>query len=93
MARWEDAAIALHEALAIRPDDPALTSRLVEVYRRLDADGSAGRGRLDLNDPVVRRHRCAAHRELTELYAQAGAVEASADVRRRAAAICTDPAP
>jgi len=93
LARWEDAAIALLEALAIRPDDPDIMSRLVEVYRRLDATGGAARGRLDLNDPVVRRHRCAAYRELAETYAQAGDFDAAADARRRAEAACTTPAP
>ena len=70
LGRWEDAAIALLEALAIRPDDPAIVGRLVEVYRRL---GTV----LDVSNPIVRRHRCAAYRE----------------ARRRGAAFCAATAP
>ena len=81
-AAWSGRPIALLEALAIRPDDPAIVSRLVEVYRRL------GTTVLDVSNPVVRRHRCAAYRELAEIYAQAGESIAAAEARRRGAAFC-----
>jgi tetratricopeptide (TPR) repeat protein len=99
LGRWEDAAVALLEALAIRPDDPAVMGRLVEVYHRLDPDGSevaregSSRLRLDGNHPVVRRDRCAAYRELVEIYTQAGEPEAAAETRRQGGTTCALTAP
>jgi len=99
LGRWEEAAVALLEALAIRPDDPGVMGRLVEVYHRLDPAGSevaregSGRLRLDGNHSVVRRNRCAAYRELVEIYTQAGEPEAAAETRRQGGTICALTAP
>jgi tetratricopeptide (TPR) repeat protein len=95
LGRDDEAIVTLHQVATLLPNHPEIVSRLVTLYGRSDAgrqavahDG-AGRARLMLDAPVVRRHRCEAHRDLVQVYTEAKAPTAAARARAEAATLCS----
>jgi protein O-mannosyl-transferase len=84
LGRWDDASIALFEAVTIDGGQQDAARRLVELYRQIDPDGhavvsdDAGGARINVDDPLVRRHRC---------QALAGLARIHDDARQHAAAL------
>ena len=83
----------LHEPPARPSPLGSPTSPLSDPNGSEVAREGSGRVRLDGNHPVVRRDRCAAYRELAEIYTQAGEPEAAAETRRQGGTICALTAP
>jgi tetratricopeptide (TPR) repeat protein len=87
LGRWEEAAIALFQAVTVRPEDRDAPMRLVEVYRTFDPDGhetvSDGPDRVTvaLDSPVVHRHRCAAFAGLQQIFTRANQPRAAEAAR------------
>lgn len=64
----ERAAVTYIEALSMNPDRTVVAGKLVELYRQMDPRGcSLANGRLNLGCPLVRRHVCAAARNIVHL--------------------------
>jgi tetratricopeptide (TPR) repeat protein len=78
LERWDEAAVALSEALILEPGHQDAAARLAEVYRRLGKDGSSA---LDPRDPVVHAHRCRALAALARRLAEAKLPDSAARVR------------
>jgi tetratricopeptide (TPR) repeat protein len=87
LGRWEEAAVALFEALILEPGHGDAGVRLVEVYRQLGKDGRAA---LDVRDPIVRRHRCRAFAALAGRLVDARLPDSAARIRTMAATECGD---
>ena len=92
--RWEEASVALFEAMTIDAGRTDAAARLVEVYRRFDpggnavlGDGAAG-ARINLDDPLVHRHRCRALAGLAGIYDDARRRDLAASVRDLARRLC-----
>jgi len=89
---WEDAAVALLEALAIAPDDADAGRRLVELYRTHGGAGVVtapdGAVHVNVDDPTVRAHGCRAWRELEEVLGGAGLTDAAAQAHEHAVEAC-----
>ena len=87
LGRWEEASVALFEAVTIDTGHEDAARRLVEVYRRFYPEGHAVLGdgvadaRINLDDPVVHRHRCQAFAGLARIYDEAKRPAAAARVR------------
>jgi tetratricopeptide (TPR) repeat protein len=94
LGRWEEAAVALFQAVAIQPEARDAPTRLVEVYRTFDPDGrqtardAQGRVTVNLDDPGVRRHRCAAYEGLGRIFADANQPGAEAQAKEWYARHC-----
>jgi tetratricopeptide (TPR) repeat protein len=92
----DDAATTLLQVLALDQRNTDALVRLTDIYHRLGsgdaviADGP-GRVRVNLDAPLVRRHRCAALRELAEVFAGARLPEVAANARRSAEQVCPQP--
>ena len=74
LARWDAASITLLEAVTIDGGQQDAARRLVELYRRIDPGGHAVVGddeaeaRINVDDPLVRHHRCQAFAELARIH-------------------------
>jgi tetratricopeptide (TPR) repeat protein len=96
LGRWEDAAVALLQAITIDPGSRDVAARLVEVYRRFFPEGhaliedAAGRVQINLDDPAVRRHRCRAYQGLAGIYARAKLPGPATRMRELAARFCRE---
>jgi tetratricopeptide (TPR) repeat protein len=89
---WEDAAVALLEALAIAPEDADVGRRLVELYRTHGGTGVVkapdGAVHVNVDDPTVRAHWCRAWRELEEVLGGAGLTDAATQAHEHAVEAC-----
>lgn len=97
LGRWDDAAVQLFQALTLAPNDAGAQQRLLEAYRRLDADATVlrddgpGRIRLELDAPMVRAHRCRALTEQAALFEDAALPGMAERLRTTAATVCPAP--
>jgi protein O-mannosyl-transferase len=80
LGRWEDAAVTLMEATFVFPADVRARRRLGALYQAHTTDAEA--------DVFVRRHRCRAWRELTEILSRAQLARPAADAHREAVESC-----
>jgi tetratricopeptide (TPR) repeat protein len=96
LGRWEEAAITLFQAMAIRSDSPEPVARLAMLYRTFDPEGheafvpEPGRLSIDLDHATVRRHRCEAYRRLGAIFNRANLRRAAANAAEVAARVCVD---
>jgi tetratricopeptide (TPR) repeat protein len=94
LGRWEEAAVALFEAVTLDPDNRDAGMRLVEIYRTFYPEGRAvgsddpTRLVINLDDPAVRNHRCRAYDGLARIYTDARRPEEAAKFRELAAQQC-----
>jgi tetratricopeptide (TPR) repeat protein len=86
LERWDEAAVALAEALILEPAHRDAAARLAEVYRRLGKDGPAV---LDPRDPLVHQHRCRALAALTQRLSAGKLPDSAARIRALATKECT----
>jgi len=88
LGRWEEAAIALFQAVTIRPENRDAATRLVTVYQTFDPHGhevvrtGTDAVTINLDDATVQRHRCEAFAGLARIYARANQPDASARAAR-----------
>ncbi len=96
LGRWEDASITLFEAVTVDPDDHEAAMRLVGMYRHFYAQGhaivddSADHVTVNLDDPVVHRHRCKAYLGLAEIYRRARLPDRAAHALGLATGFCIE---
>jgi tetratricopeptide (TPR) repeat protein len=94
LGRWEEAAVALFEAVTIDPAHHDAAIRLVELYRTFYPEGRAiatdrpNEVVINLDDPAVRSHRCRAYDGLVRIYTQAKRPEDAARARALATEQC-----
>jgi tetratricopeptide (TPR) repeat protein len=94
LGRWEDASIALFQATILDAGNDDASRRLAEVYRTFYPQGRAvtvdarEHVQINLDEPVVRRHRCRAYTGLGAIFTEAGMKDEAARVRATGRNVC-----